>query len=229
MKAFYIISVTIIVVGIAFIFYVQYDMKIFRESLPKMPEEVSREDTRKDVQPQTKTERGLTEQTETTDMQHDNIESEPSQAAGIPEDENDPGKNNINSTQEDTVVNNPQTVEIPKRRLRYSELQIDQKIAKLRRWLIKNHDDHGEIEEFLALEKERHESTVYFRDDFVVLYMPIEMQIRRAELLVKLYPGYGNERVLRSLIQRKARYDSGEAIPRYIYPLEHWEKAAQRR
>ncbi|MDE0635927.1 MAG: hypothetical protein OXI43_08795 [Candidatus Poribacteria bacterium] len=225
MKVFYIISATIIVVGIAFIFYVQYDAKIFRDSLPKMPEEVS-EDTGKDVQPQTKTERGLTEQTEPTDRQHDNIENETSQAADVPKDENDLGKNNINSTQEDTVVNNPQTVEIPKKKLRYSELQIDQKIAKLRRWLVKNHDDQGEIEEFLALEKERHESTVYFRDDFVVLYMPIEMQIRRAELLVKLYPGYGNERVLRSLIQRKARYDSGEAIPRYMYPIEHWEKKA---
>ncbi|RKU17063.1 hypothetical protein C6501_04960 [Candidatus Poribacteria bacterium] len=229
MRVFYIISATIIVVGIAFIFYVQYDAKIFRESLPKMPEEVS-EDTGKDVQPQTKTERGLTVQTEPTDIQHDNIENETSQAADVPKDENDPGKKNINSTQEDTVVNNPQTVEIPKKKLRYSELQIEQKIVMLRDWLVENHDDHGEIEEFLALEKERHESTVYFSDNIVVLYMPIEMQIRRAELLVKLYPGYGNESVLQSLREEKARYDSGEAIPSYSYPLEHWEKkAAQRR
>ena len=229
MKVFYTLSVTIIVVCIAFIFYALYDAKIFRENLPKIPEEVSKEDTRDDVQPQIVTEQGLTKQTESTDIHHESKESETFEAADVQENENDQGKNNISPAQGGTVDNNPQMVEIPKRKLRYSELQIDQKIAKLRRWLVKNHDDPDEIDEFLALEKKQHESTVRFADDFVVLYMPIEEQIRRAELVVKLYPGLGNEKVLRSLIEEKARYDSGEAIPQYMYPIEHWEKAAQRR
>ena len=224
MKVFYMISATVIVVCIAFILYTRYDAKIFRESLPKTPEEISKEGTRDDVQLQTVTEQELTKQTESTDIQHESIESETSEAADVPENENDQGKNNISPAQGGTVVNNPQMVEIPKRKLRYSELTTDQIIAKLRRWLVKNHDDPDEIEEFLVLEKKQREGIVRFADDFVVLYMPIEEQIRRSELVVKLYPGLGNEKVLHSLIEEKARYDSGEAVPSYKYPIEHWEK-----
>lgn len=228
MKVFYTIAVTIIVVCITIILYTQYDANKFQESLPNMPEGVPKEGTRDDVQPKTVTEPGLTKQTESTDTHPGSIESEISEAADVPENENDYEKTTV-AAQEGTVDNNPQMVKIPKKKLLYSELQIDQKIAKLRRWLVKNHDDPDEIEEFLALEKKRHESTVRFTDNLIVLYMSIEEQIRRAELLVKLYPGYGNEKVLHSLIEEKARYDSGETIPQYMYPIEHWEKAAQRR
>lgn len=228
MKVFYTISVTIIVVCITIIIYTLYDAKNYRESLPDITEGVKKEGIKNDVQPKTATNPGHTKQTESTDIHHESKENGTSDAANVQENENDQAKNN-NLTQGDTPDNNQQMVEIPKKKLQYSELQIDQKIAKLRRWLDKNHDNPEEIEEFLTLEKKRHESTVRFPDDRVVLYMTIEEQIRRAELLVKLYPGYGNEHVLNSLIKEKARYDSGEAIPQYMYPIEHWEKAAQRR
>lgn len=228
MKVYYTLAVFIIVVCLVVTFYALYDAYKFRESLPDISEAVSKAETPV-VQSPTAAEDGLTERTESADIQPENIESETSAAADDQENENDEEKNNISSPNGDIVDNNPQMVEIPKKKIPYSALQIDQKIAKLREWLVKNHDDPVEIEEFLALEKKRHESTAHFGGDIIVLYMSIEEQIRRAELLVKLYPAYGNENVLNSLIEEKARYDSGEAIPQYMYPIEYWENAAQRR
>ena len=227
MKVFYMISATIIVVCIAFILYTRYDAKIFRESLPKTPEEISKEGTRDDVQPQTVTEQGLTKQTESTDIQHESIESETSEAADVPENENDQGKNNISPAQGGTVVNNPQMVEIPKRKLRYSELKTDQKIAKLRRWLVENHDNKAEIEKYLTLERMYIQSMVYLPNNLAVLDMHIDDQVRRAELLVKLYPNNGNEGFLRRTLEIKAKIEAGEYIPMYEFPREYWHEVSQ--
>lgn len=106
-------------------------------------------------------------------------------------------------------------------------MTTDQKIVKLRRWLVENHENKAEIEEYLTLERMYIESMVNLPNNLVVLDMHIDDQVRRAELLVKLYPNNGNEGFLRRTLEIKAKIEAGEIIPMNEFPKEYWHEVSQ--
>lgn len=116
---------------------------------------------------------------------------------------------------------------VNKSNVHFFDMTTDQRISKLRAWLVENHDNPAEIEEYLQLERKSIENLVSLSNGYSVLNMHIDDQIRHAELQVILYPNHGNEGHLQQLLKTKAEIKSGELIPIYEFPREMWEQVAR--
>ena len=225
MKAYIITCIiTMVVAIIGFTLYIRYDTQKFIESLPKVPskEEISSR-PRNDVLLQSRTEQGVPKQTGQDHAHHYATPDETLQTLDVPEAQNGTSPVRVHSDTRQTR----QAAKKLTRKLHYDDMTTDQKIAKLRRWLVENHDNKAEIEKYLTLERMYIQSMVYLPNNLAVLDMHIDDQVRRAELLVKLYPNNGNEGFLRRTLEIKAKIEAGEYIPMYEFPREYWHEVSQ--
>jgi len=232
MRTIYIIGVSIIFVTLGLSVYVHYDTKKFEESLPSVKEvPVTAEN---DALPLVTKSMGTgeTASEQATPHHHhpgrseDTGESTSEGTGGKPPEETSVTTHFADSPQ------SPATGTASKKRgknIHYADLPIDGKIAKLRHALVNLHGNIPEIEEFLSLKKKQMTSRVYLPNNLSVLDMPIEEEIRLAELAVQLYPMFpGNQKVLASVLERKARQDSGQVLPITAFPPEVWQEIAMK-
>jgi hypothetical protein len=227
MKTIYITSTMIIVATIGFALYVWYDTKKFEESLgplpgsPKVEVRVAPSATAfDDSNPQIVNQQEHSEQ-QSKHTYHPNMSQETVEMSAH---DISVRKNDTDSSLAEPS-NSP--VKKPKKLIHFDDMTIDQKIKKLRHALVDINGNIPEVEEFLSLYRKEEESRVYLPNNLSVLDMPIEEQIRLAELHVKLYPMFPENKIaLNNLRAMKARQDSGQAIPITQYPPEVWHEIA---
>ncbi len=219
MKTFYVIFATIIVASIGFILYTQHETKKFIENIIQAPEIVSEVEnpsgTGINLPHQTRNKQEFSKQTETklrraTHYPQD-VEGQTPKARDVSEREN-ATSDLYKQMHPDTPQTTPKNL---KKMVHYKGLATDQKIAKLREWLVKNYpDDMAEINEYLDLEKKIMVSLRHIpSQDILVLDIPIEEKIRHTELAAKFYPNNGHEKTLQSLQEIIAKFKSGEILP----------------
>lgn len=215
----------IIVATIGFALYVWYDTKKFVESLGPLPNKVevrvaSSATAFDDSNPQ------IVDQQEHAEQHESEHAAPPMSQETVEKSAHDTSvrKNDTDSSLAE-LSNSP--VKKPKKSIHFGDMTIDQKIKKLRHALVDINGNIPEVEEFLSLYRKEKESRVYLPNDLSVLDMPIEEQIRLAELRVKLYPMFPENKIaLENIRARKARIDSGQAIPITQYPPEVWHEMA---
>ncbi len=226
MKTLYSISATIVILAIGFTAYMWYDTNKFVESLPQVKEVGSEGekpiDTNSGVPLQTVGEQDTSEKTESghgTHHHHDMGEEAPNslEVTKLEDDMNHSHALKHSDTSQKVSEEHKSTV-------RFFDMTTNQQIAKLRTWLVKNHDNPAEIDEFLQLERKTIENRVSLSNGYSVLNMHIDDQIRHAELQVKLYPHLGNEGHLQHLLKTKTEIESGKLIPINEFPREMWEQ-----
>ena len=206
MKAYTVTCLAVIAVTIGFCFYVWHDAKKFEESLGPLPEHRTVK-----TAPQTPTIDGTSPQivTETDSIepnalehahphsvpgQHEEIVEMPSENKAVP-------VNDANLPQAPETSNQPAKKE--NRKIPWGEATVDQRIANLRAWLVKNHDNMAEIDEFLRLDRIFMESSTMFVD------ISPEDSLRHLELAAKLYPGTGNEEAYQRALGVRERLKNG--------------------
>lgn len=228
MKTIYITSTMIIVATIGFALYVWYDTKNFEESLgplsesPKVKVRVAPSATAfDDSNPQIVNQQEHSEQHESEHAYPPNMSQETVEMSAH--------DISVRTNDTDSSLTEPSNspVKKPKKLIHFGDMTIDQKIKKLRHALVDINGNIPEVEEFLSLYRKEEESRVYLPNNLSVLDMPIEEQIRLAELHVKLYPMLPENKItLENIRARKARQDSGQAIPITQYPPEVWHEIA---
>lgn len=227
MKFFYSISAIIVIFAIGFTVYNWYDLKKFqtehsqfvevgseREKPLEMNSDVEQQAGGKQTAPKKdESDRG-------THSHHD-LNEETSVSPELSKHQDDKSH-----PSEHKLLDIPQTIsEQIIEKVPFSDLTTDQQIAKLRAWLVKNHDNPAEIEEYLQLRRSYTENRVSLPNGLTIIDMDIDEQIRLAELRVILYPNLGNEDNLINLLQRKADIEAGKFIPINQLPREMWEKS----
>lgn len=224
MKTYIITCIAIVVASIGFMLYIRYNTQKSIESLPKVSskEEMS-SSPRNDSLLQSRTEQGIPKQTEQDHAHHYATPDKTPPTLDVPETQNGTSPVRVHSDTRQTR----QAAKKLTQKLHYDDMTTDEKIVKLRRWLVENHDNKAEIEEYLTLERMYMESKVNLPNNLVVLDMHIDDQVRRAELLVKLYPNNGNEGFLRRTLEIKEKIEAGEIIPMYEFPKEYWHEVSQ--
>lgn len=207
MKAYTVTALVIITATITLCLYVWHDTKKFEGSLSPLPER----DTVKTA-PQTPVVDGAprqvvtkTDSTEPSESEHphphphpvpgrhEEIVEVPSEAMAVP----------VNDADLPQVPETPnQPAKKQNRKIPWSEATVDQQIANLRSWLVKNHDNTTEIDEFLGLTRRIFESPSFVN-------MPPDDSLRHAELAAKLYPGTGNEAAYQRKLEVRERLKNG--------------------
>jgi hypothetical protein len=226
MKAVYRITATVVILAIGFAVYTWYDLKKFEKEHSQVIEVGSEKeklvDTNSGEPVKTGGKQDTAEKTglgQKTNFHHD-VEEKAPESPEISKHENDK-----NHSHAHTDADKSQTVsKVHKSAVKFFDRTTDQQIAKLREWLVDNHDNPAEIEEYLQLRRQSIDNRVTFSNGYSVLNMHIDDQIRQAELQVKLYPNLGNEGGLLQLLETKARIESGKLIPIYELPREMWEQ-----
>ena len=229
MKTIYITSTLIIVATIGFSLYVWYDTNKFEEGLgslpgsPKVevrvaPSAAAFDDSNPQiVNQQEHSEQHESEHAHPPDMSQGTVEMSAHDTSVR--------KNDTDLSLTAEPSNSP--VKKSKKSIHFDDMTMDQKIKKLRHALVDINGNIPEVEEFLSLYRKEQESRVYLPNNLSVLDMPIEEQIRFAELHVKLYPMFPENKIaLNNLRARKARLDSGQAIPITQYSPEVWHEIA---
>lgn len=209
MKAYAVTVLVIITATIALCLYVWHDTKKFEESLSPLSER----DTVK-AAPSTSAVDGVPRQTvaetdpaEPNASEHAHPHPHPHAAPDRHEDIAEMPSEDMSAPVSGADL--PQAPETPNqpakkqnRKIPWGEATVDQQIANLRSWLVKNHDNTAEIDEFLGLTRRVFESPSFVN-------MSLKDSLRHAELAAKLYPGTGNERRYQSLLEMKASVDNG--------------------
>lgn len=229
MKALYCIVATVVIIAIGFTVYNWYDLKKFQTEHSQLVEVGSEREKslemNSDVEQQTGGKQNTSEKTESGHgtYQHHDIGEETSESPEVSKREDD-----MNHPVAQKHLDTSQKVsEVNKSSVHFFNMTTDQRISKLRAWLVENHDNPAEIEEYLQLERKSIENLVSLSNGYSVLNMHIDDQIRHAELQVILYPNHGNEGNLQQLLKTKAEIESGELIPIYEFPREMWEQVAR--
>lgn len=229
MKTYYSISATIIILAIGFTTYTWYDTKKFRESIQQVKEVSSEREKPIDMNSEVPL--------QTVDKQETSKKIELGHGIYPEYDIGEEAHKSPELSKHEDNINHPyahkhsdtsqKVSEVNKSNVHFFDMTTDQRISKLRAWLVENHDNSAEIEEYLQLERKSIENLVSLSNGYSVLNMHIDDQIRHAELQVILYPNHGNEGHLQQLLKTKAEIESGELIPIYEFPREMWEQVAR--
>ena len=193
MKSYIVTCFVIITVTIGFCFYVWHDTKKFEEGLSPLPEH----HTVKTAPPPTAVDGAPPQIVPKTDSAEPNA-SEHAHPHPLPVPDRHEDIVEVSSEDMAVPVNdadlpqvpttpNPVVSEKPNRKIPWSEATVDQQIANMRSWLVKNHDNTAEIDEFLGLQR------IFMESPTIFVNMSPEDSLRHLELAAKLYPGTGNE------------------------------------
>ena len=205
MKTYTITCLVVIAVTIGLCFYIWQDTKKFEENLGPLPEHhiVKTAPQTSDVDgapSQIVTEVGSAEPN-TSEHAHPHPHSVPHRHAEIVEMPSEDMSAPVDDNDLSQVPTPPSKQE--KKKIPWDKATVDQQIANMRSWLVKNHDNTAEIDEYLRLQRIFMESTSIF------VNISPEDSLRHLELAAKLYPGTGNEAAYQRALEVRERLKNG--------------------
>lgn len=208
MKAYAVTGLIIITATIALCLYVWHDTKKFEESLGPLSER----DTVKAV-PSTSAVDGAPSQigTEVDSAEpnaseqahpHPHPHSVPHRHEEIVKVPSEDGAAPVHDTNlpQASVLPNPA---VSKKKIPWDKATVDQQIANMRSWLVKNHDNTAEIDEYLRLQR------IFMESSSIFVNISPEDSLRHLELAAKLYPGTGNEAAYQRVLEVRERLKNG--------------------
>ncbi|MCG9130942.1 hypothetical protein J5I95_04580 [Candidatus Poribacteria bacterium] len=206
MKAYAVTGLIIITATIALYLYVWHDTKKFEEGLGPLSER----DTVK-AAPSTSAVDGVSRQTVAETDPAEPNESEHAHPHAVPDRHEDIAE--MPSEDMSAPVSGadlPQAPETPNqsakkqnRKIPWGEATVDQQIANMRSWLVKNHDNTAEIDEYLRLQR------IFMESSSIFVNISPEDSLRHLELAAKLYPGTGNEAAYQRVLEVRKRLKNG--------------------
>lgn len=206
MKAYIVTCLVVIVVTIGFCFYVWYDTKKFEESLGPLPDR----DTVKAAPSKTAVDGARPQIVVETDSAEPNESEQPhppsdpdrtEEVVEMPSEDKAVSVNDADLSQAPETPNQPAKKQ--NRKIPWSEATVDQQIANLRSWLVKNHDNTAEIDEYLGLTR------IFLESPTIFVNISPEDSLRHLELAAKLYPGTGNEEAYQQALEVRERLKNG--------------------
>lgn len=206
MKSYIVTCFVIITVTIGFCFYVWHDAKKFAESLDPLPEPPTVKTAPQTpavdgTSPQIVTE---TDSTEPNASEHAHLHPVPGrheEIVEVPSEDKAAPVNDADLPQAPEIPN--QSVKKQNRKIPWEKATVDQRIANMRSWLVKNHNNTAEIDEFLGLER------IFMESPTIFVNISPEDSLRHLELAAKLYPGTGNEEAYQRSLEVRERLKNG--------------------
>ena len=209
MKAYTVTALVIITATIALCLYVWHDTKKFEESLSPLPErdtvKMASQTPVVDGAPRqvlTKTDSGAPNESEHAHPhphpaydRHEEIVEMPSEGASAPGNDAD--------LAEAPATSNPAVSKKKKKKIPWDKATVDQRIANMRSWLVKNHDNTAEIDEFLGLQR------IFMESPSIFVNMSPDDSLRHAELAAKLYPRTGNQAEYQRMLEVRESLKNG--------------------
>ena len=206
MKAYTVTCLVIIAVTITVCFYVWYDTKQFEESLGPLPEK----DTVKAAPLTSAAEHApsqiemKTDAAEPNESEHAHPHSVPDrdeEIAKMPSEDMSVSVNDADLAQ--APAPNPAVSQKEKKKIPWDKATVDQQIANMRSWLVKNHDNTAEIDEYLRLQR------IFMESSTIFVNISPEDSLRHLELAAKLYPGTGNEAAYQRALEVREKLKNG--------------------
>lgn len=209
MKAYIVTYLAIIMVTIAFCLYVWHDTNKFEEGLSPLPERHTVK-----TAPQTPDVDGAPSQIvpevdsaepNALEHAHPHPHSVPHRHEEIVEIPSEGASALVNDADlaEAAATPNPAVSKKKKKKIPWDKATVDQQIANMRSWLVKNHDNTAEIEEYLGLQR------IFMESSSIFVNMSPDDSLRHAELAAKLYPGIGNEEAYQQMLEVRERLKNG--------------------
>lgn len=207
MKAYTITCLVVIAVTIGLCFYIWQDTKKFEESLVPLP----RPHTVNTV-PQTPDVDGAPSQivtevdsTEPNALEHAHPHPHPHSVPHKHEDIVKMPSEDKSAPGHDTDLSQTPTPpsKQKKKKIPWDKATVDQQIANMRSWLVKNHDNTAEIDEYLRLQR------IFMESSSIFVNISPEDSLRHLELAAKLYPGTGNEAAYQQALEVREKLKNG--------------------
>ena len=203
MKSYIVTCFVIITATIAVCFYIWHDTKKFEESLGPLPvrcpvKAAPLKTAVDGAPPQIAIE---TDSTGSNASEHSHSYSVPDRHEEIVEKLSEDMSGPVSGADLPQVPATPTPKK--KKKIPWEKATVDQRIANMRSWLVKNHDNTAEIDEFLGLQRILMESPSIF------VNMSPDDSLRHAELAAKLYPGIGNEKAYQQMLEVREHLKNG--------------------
>ena len=206
MKVYTITCLVVIAVAIGFYFYVWQGTKKFEKSLGPLPEHHTVK-----TAPQTPDVDGAPSQigTEVDSAEPNVSEHAHPHPHSVPHRHEDIVKvpsEDMSAPGPDTNLPQPPALPNPavsEKKIPWDKATVDQQIANMRSWLVKNHDNTAEIDEYLRLQR------IFMESSSIFVNISPEDSLRHLELAAKLYPGTGNEAAYQRVLEVRERLKNG--------------------
>lgn len=207
MRAYTFTALVVITVTIAFCLYVWHDTRKFEESLSPLQERKTVKTTSQtpfvDGAPQQVVTK--TDSAKPNELEHAHPHPVPDRHEEIVETPSEEASALVNDAAlaEAPATPSPAVSKKKKKKIPWDKATVDQRIANMRSWLVKNHDNTAEIDEFLKLQR------IFMESPSMLVNMSPDDSLRHAELAARLYPGTGNEAAYQSMLEVRERLKNG--------------------